>query len=450
MKGSLVTQLSLMLILVSIASACGTGTAKQTEEEASAALPGPVLRPTASGSGPVTMLSPFVNQELEERLDDLSAKFQEVNPEIQVEIEIVSDEQLADRIGTGQELPDVILLPAEYVADMAASDMIDIGLVTAVLDEMDTNKFFPGALEQVKAGGDKVLAIPYYATVQGLWYRKSMLEAAGLEPPASMEEILSVAETLSDPDAGVYGIALPGIGDPALLHHAVEHLALAAGVKVFGNDGTPQFADEAFVQVLQLYAELRKLGPPDPITMAEARDMFLNGQCGMILDSTMLPQTLAGSEGDSGRGGVRELGRDLGFISAPGGASHGYTLALAVRKDAGREAVRSWINHMMFDGYLTQAIPSGYAPTVSSKAAEWMCWKTLSWFGFYETSMPEDLLVGLEEGPRWDTDNEAAAVLASRLYAGGLIPQAMGRVLNGEMTAEEAAVWLQSEAQSLQ
>jgi multiple sugar transport system substrate-binding protein len=54
------------------------------------------------------------------------------------------------------------------------------------------------------------VAYPLAGYANVLNYRKDLLEAAGIEPPKTQEELLAAAQQLTDADAGVYGMALLG------------------------------------------------------------------------------------------------------------------------------------------------------------------------------------------------------------------------------------------------
>jgi multiple sugar transport system substrate-binding protein len=345
-----------------------------------------------------------------------------------------------------------MLLPAEYLPDLATRDLLDLEATTTAFEGIGASKFYAVPVAHVQREGTDLLAIPYYGAVQGIWYRKDLFEEKGLDAPNTAENILKAAQALHDPDGSLYGIALPTGGAVTLTYHALAHLAQGAGVQVFGEDGTPEFTTPELVSTLQLYADLAALGTPEGTTMAEARELFLDGKLAMIVDSTSLPQALANRSQDVKRD---EMARNMGFVAAIGdgqedGVTYAYTLALAISKGANRDAAQALVDFLLTDAYNVYWIPQGWAPTLKGFALQWRALKGHDWFGYYEVGMPEDLTDGLRKAPGWGVSSEAAALTASRIYSARLLSAAVDKVLSGEMDAEQAAGWLQEEAAQLQ
>ena len=67
----------------------------------------------------------------------------------------------------------------------------------------------PGPMGTVTSG-DVLFGIPIVTERQALYYRKDLLEAAGIDVPQTLDELAAAVEALHDPDTGVYGIVLRG------------------------------------------------------------------------------------------------------------------------------------------------------------------------------------------------------------------------------------------------
>ena len=65
-----------------------------------------------------------------------------------------------------------------------------------------TDDFVPSALGSVK-NGDNLYGLPVITESTVLYYRKDILEKAGLQPPKTLDELKEQAEKLSDPENGV-------------------------------------------------------------------------------------------------------------------------------------------------------------------------------------------------------------------------------------------------------
>jgi len=447
---TLVSQLSLMSLLLLLAASCGTGGGGPGQP--------PVMEvPTATpvrGTGTITFLTLYIDDEFSARVDEWAADFMERVPTVEVQVETLAEAELRDRLAGAEVLPDVMLVPAEYLAGLVARDLLDTEAPGAMVEQVGANKFYPVPLAQVQAEDGTLLGIPYYSAVQGIWYRKDLFEQEGLDAPRSPDAIVAAAQALHVEGEAMYGMALPAASESVAAHHALAHLAQAAGAHVVSDDGTPQFTDEAFVSALQAYADLSAVSVPAETTIVEARDLFLDEQLAIILDSTSLLSQL----GDRYQGDVKaeEIARKMDFVSALGdgaeGVSYAYTLALAVGQGASSDVVMAWLDYLLdpSKAYIIYWVPPGWAPAMSTVAFQWRAQKAHDWFGYYEAGMPEDLLDGLRKAPGWGVGSDAAAVMLSRIYAAGLFSQAVEKIQSGEMDAQGVAAWLQEEAGKLQ
>lgn len=91
--------------------------------------------------------------------------------------------------------------PATYTVAMVANNsivpLLDAGLIRPLDDLVE--RYGQGLQEsQLIRVGDSVMAIAFMANSQHLYYRPSVLEEAGLEPPTSYEEVLENAKALRE------------------------------------------------------------------------------------------------------------------------------------------------------------------------------------------------------------------------------------------------------------
>lgn len=98
-----------------------------------------------------------------------------------------------------------------------------------------------------------------YANV--LNYRKDVLEAAGIEPPKTQEELLAAAQQLTDASKDFYGIALLGAKGPAV---AQDYMAWVQqhGGRILDDEGKPAVNTPENVEILKFFGELFKYAPP--------------------------------------------------------------------------------------------------------------------------------------------------------------------------------------------
>ena len=158
-------------------------------------------------------------------------------------------------------------------------DMIKGGQVVDLTDLFGDTKadFNPSVLQRMTYDG-KIWAIPQVVDMQVLVYRKSMLEAAGVTPPETVEDLLTAAKTLTkDKVKGLFvgndgGVSI--LGGPALWSAGLDYLTED---NQFGFD-----SDEAVTAL----GKLRELFTSDSLLLGAPKDWydasaFTSGQCAM-------------------------------------------------------------------------------------------------------------------------------------------------------------------------
>ena len=103
-------------------------------------------------------------------------------------------EQLARRLAAGDDTMDIMSLDPPFVPELA-----EPGYLAPVPDdvaERTTQNVVEGALTGA-TWKDEVVAIPFWANTQILWYRKSVAEAAGLDmtQPVTWQQLIDAAAT---------------------------------------------------------------------------------------------------------------------------------------------------------------------------------------------------------------------------------------------------------------
>jgi len=101
---------------------------------------------------------------------------------------------------------DVISMDVPYVPEFAAA-----GWTISMEDALPTDeraKFFKGTLDGATVNG-KLFAIPWYNNGPGLYYRKDLLDAKGLQVPKTYDELLNAAKQLQTPDITGFAVQLP-------------------------------------------------------------------------------------------------------------------------------------------------------------------------------------------------------------------------------------------------
>ena len=109
------------------------------------------------------------------------------------------------------EVPDV------FESEMGPSiDMIQAGQVADLTDVIgDAKSRFNPALIDRMTFKDKIYGIPQVVDMHLLYYRKSILEKAGVQPPKTFDELVAVANKVKTKDMGGLFVGNDGIGPMA-------------------------------------------------------------------------------------------------------------------------------------------------------------------------------------------------------------------------------------------
>ena len=113
-------------------------------------------------------------------------------------------EQLVRRLAAEDESIDLMSLDPPFIPEFAEAGFL------APIPEDRVEQFTEGVVESAVAGStwkDELVAVPFWANTQLLWYRESVAEAAGLDmsEPVTWEQIVEAAEG-QDVFLGVQGI----------------------------------------------------------------------------------------------------------------------------------------------------------------------------------------------------------------------------------------------------
>lgn len=172
-------------------------------------------------------------------------------------------------------------LTADFVAHTANYDLMTVDIVwsgefannryTLPLDDMmardkaelQMDDIMPVAWTLGEYNG-KHYAYPLAGYANVLNYRKDLLEAAGIQPPATQEELLEAAKKLTDASKEQYGIAMLGAKGSAVAQDYMAWVQQEGG-RILDENGKPVINSEQNVKILEFFGELFKYNPPGAI-----------------------------------------------------------------------------------------------------------------------------------------------------------------------------------------
>src|SRR5512146_293786 len=204
-------------------------------------------------AGPVTIHVITMDQAAMKtsEIDEVARAFEAQNPDIKVNMEYVSYDNLHDKIVTGMAakppaydavMVDVIW-PDEFIK---AGYLLDVS--NRVTPDMKSG-IFPAAWNGVTRNG-KVYGMPWLMDVKYFMYNKDMLSKAGISnPPATWEELVDQAKAIKDKGIAEFPIIWSW--------NQKEGVVCDFTVLLFGNGGAfldasgkPAFNNDKGVQVL--------------------------------------------------------------------------------------------------------------------------------------------------------------------------------------------------------
>ncbi|MFI8940819.1 ABC transporter substrate-binding protein [Streptomyces syringium] len=145
--------------------------------------------------------------------------------------------------------PDVFEVNGPTLDQIRGGQVVDLtDLVHGVKDD-----FHPAALAP-KTHDGRIWAVPQVIDTQVLYYRRSLLDKAGVKPPRTLDELVDAARKLTD--ARTKGLFLGNDGGAGVLGGTPLH---AAGLSLVTADGKVGFDDPAAARTLgkirRLYAD---------------------------------------------------------------------------------------------------------------------------------------------------------------------------------------------------
>ncbi|MFD8863946.1 ABC transporter substrate-binding protein [Streptomyces sp. NPDC059590] len=165
-------------------------------------------------------------------------KFEKAHPGVKVKITLYQDENqlqyLQTAMQTGNDIG-VFAPPAANILDWAEKRYLLP--LTDLVKDIGEDDFLAGTRIRVK-GQD--YAMPFQAGASVLYYRKDLLDAAGLRPPRTYQDFLDAVTELDGKD-GVDGISSGASNTPGMTTQFLAPYVYQSGWDYYGADGEVLF-----------------------------------------------------------------------------------------------------------------------------------------------------------------------------------------------------------------
>lgn len=299
----------------------------------------------------------------------LIAQFMAKYPEIKVnEIELPSStdtqhDSYVTKFNAGDDSVDVMAVDIIWPPEFGAAQWVLP--LNKYFSRQELDEFLPGPVNGTAYNG-KQYAIPWYTDAGVLYYRKDILDEAGVQPPKTWDELVKLSQQLKGKGDTEYGFVFQGNQYEGLICDFLEY--------VWGNGGNVLDGKKVVlnspqnVEALQFMVDLvnkYNIVPPGVTTYLEedSRRVFTEGKS-VFMRNWPYAWKLANQEGSKVKGKVGIVPMPIG----PRGKEPGATLGgwnLAINKysrnvDAAVKFVKFWTS---YDAQKFAAIEGARLPT---------------------------------------------------------------------------------------
>ena len=371
--------------------------------------------------------------------------FMAANPGVKIELDFQGnmDEALAVRVAAGEH-PEIASMQLERLLTYA-----DLGLLEPATWWFDKygDDVVPLASIPYK---DVHWDIPYALTSEMWWYRKDVLDKAGIAPPQTWADFLSAAEQLNDPANNFYGIAIAaGPGEWTAWHYEV--LLWQNGGFVFDTELRPIVDSPESIEALNFLKKLHQYSPPESATWEwwDSIDAFTSELVAISMyGGRLLVHTARDNPPLTEH--TRVLHQPMGKMRAgPLSRKSHAILSQAPNKDLGRE----FLDFLMQPEYLLpflRTVPVHLTPPLVSYRDS-----PLYMDDPLIQSHLEDMAIVYDAVPYgrslgWESPDHPPNYYAGALNASNILPKMIQKVLLQDEPAEEAAAWAKAQILELQ
>ena len=253
-------------------------------------------------------------------ITDLTKKYiAEVNPNFEYEFELVSSDNLKQKIATlaaSNDLPDVFVYESgkPIVELIDADKILDVGQALEDLGVADSLDAGAVSLLKTLSGTDQLYDLPLGMNVEGFWYNKALFEKAGVEVPNTWEEFEAACVTLKA--AGIQPLSAGGADKWPVTRLINAYVMRSMGVDAMNlaAAGTAKYTDAGYVAAAGKIQELAAAGyfgeGVTTVDMNTAGNMLLAGEAAMFYNGSWFTEALTADTNPAGADGI-------GFFNIP-------------------------------------------------------------------------------------------------------------------------------------
>lgn len=289
-----------------------------------------------SYEGTVSVLTRYAG-DYEAYFQDMKAAYEELHPDVTIELQQESDQGYKDKIKTltaSQSLPDVYFTWAgAYAAQFYDNGLVQ-DLTSVIAPGTEWGDTFAKSALDVYDDDGTYFGIPFGLDAKFVVYNDRLMDEAGAEVPDDLDGLLDTCGRLTD--AGITPMAFGNIDGWPAIHYITQLISYDVPADVFAADIDPQTAtwdDPGYVEAIEQFGDILTACT---VTGQDAngsdyyseRDAFTRGEAAMFYVENLEfgATAVAGSKAD-------EDGWSISRLPVPAGAK-GDTGALTGAPDA--------------------------------------------------------------------------------------------------------------------
>lgn len=236
--------------------------------------------------GEITFWHSFTQGARLDTIQEVADQFMKDNPDVKINIETFSWGDFYTKWTTGLasgNVPDMSTALPGYVVEMMDAEAIIP--VDDVIDSIGRDKFSKSSLTEGELGGSHY-SLPLYSHAQVMWYRKDLLEAAGLEVPKTWEEFAKAAKVLTTND--VYGCSFPTGSKDLMGTRFLNFYVRSAGGSLLTDDLKADLTSDLAIDGINYWLDIyRSSSPKDSVnyTVLDQATLFYQGKTAFDFNS---------------------------------------------------------------------------------------------------------------------------------------------------------------------
>jgi multiple sugar transport system substrate-binding protein len=424
------------VITAGLLAGCGGGNAGTTNTASPATSAQPAAKPFEGKK--ITLVT--ANHPWGEAIKPLLPDF-EAKTGIKVEVQSFFEDQLTQKLTvqftSGSATPDVFMYrPLQegklFFKNGWVQPLDDYAKKDTAYDFADFSKSAIGTTTV----DNKLSGIPIITEQEILYYRKDLLEKAGIAVPKTIDELVAAVKKLHDPKNEMYGFVARGQRSPLVTQ--VSSFLYSEGADFQQGDKATLNTPEA-IKAFTTYATLLKdYGPPGVLNMSwpQAMGIFTQGKVAFYTDANSIYKNATDKEKST-------IADKVGYAVFPGGkaGSKPYNItswglamnAKAANKDASWEFIK-WATSKEV------VLQTQKAGNPGARASVWD--KPEGTSGF-----PADLVPVIKESSKGGVDHDRPTVISvgeARDAVGAIVLKAMTGEEDVKAAAEKANAELQA------